>query len=53
MHKIVKEMANVAREFNGVMARYSKDQSEENLSLLEDVTSRLKEKVDKYIDGKN
>jgi len=49
MNKKLKKLNEVVREYNGVMARFTKDKSKENEALLNDVLSRLKQEADEVI----
>jgi hypothetical protein len=47
--KKYKNLNNVVREYNGVAARFNKDDSAENRVLFDDVLARLKEAATEVI----
>lgn len=44
--KKLKRLNDTIREYNGIMARYSKDRSDENEALVKDVIARLNVEVE-------
>lgn len=47
--KKLKDLNEVVRAYNGIMARYKKDPSKENQTLVDECLSRLKKEVDEVL----
>lgn len=51
--KKYKELNDVVRRYNGLVARYAKDKSAENKKLFEEALSDLHKKVSEVLDDQN
>ena len=47
--KKLKKLNETVREYNGIMARFSKDRSKENQALVDEVIAKLKAEVDEVL----